>query len=58
MKVVIDVLVEEAIGREQGNKANIRVYIDGSGHKKMVGAAAVLYQGFTKSKVVRQCLGM
>ncbi|KNZ78910.1 hypothetical protein J132_08135 [Termitomyces sp. J132] len=58
IEVDIDSSVEEVEERERHNKADITVYMDGSGHKGKIGVVAVLYRGFRKEvKVMRKCLG-
>ncbi|KNZ81997.1 hypothetical protein J132_09064 [Termitomyces sp. J132] len=57
VRVVVGEIAEEVVEREQNNKADIRIYMDGSGYKGMVGAVVVLYRGMEKEKVLRKQLG-
>jgi ribonuclease HI len=48
---------EQAEMRELNNEEEIKVYSDGSGCEGGIGAAAVLYKGFRRAKVLRYYLG-
>jgi len=49
-KSALEMVIPEA--RESSNEAEIRVYLDGSGYKGGIGAAAVLYRGFRLMKTL------
>lgn len=57
IEIVIGETAEEAEERERNNEADVQIYMDGSGYKGHIGAAAVLYRGMKKVKVLRKCVG-
>ena len=57
VNVIIGKSAEEAKERERNNEADVRIYMDGLGYRGEIGAAAVLYRGMERVKVMRKQLG-